>query len=525
MMAIRTRPRRSSAAPARGSIRRVALAGASLVLALRAVAACSGSQADATAGAGGAAPVTSDAAAPDASSTTTTSPPPDAAARVHCALDDGADPVALCTQKAVLRAIHDAAVGAAGVASGWDAKTFALERDDAGAVERPPRAALAYAAAVARYHASAGVYGDDEVTALLDADLVALAPSLAAAFASPAGAAAIDAYADLRAASAALRLLNRDELAAPITAAAEAAGRAVHARFVPLPSAGGAGGAGGGGGGGPGGAGGTGGSGGASIGPSDGVIGDRDGPTVRYAPAELAEGAVVLLDMATLHGADSPADAALWQAEAAGALAHLVARGFDARGLAPTELTVGADADVPSAGARLTDVQAVVALSLLRAAAAADAHGSALPALAAVPVAKAAASLLSAVGGPKLGLWDDARGGYLGSVDPVSGALEQQKPARANALLFAAIHRANLGVGTPEATKLHALRAIVADRSTVHSGLLTTLATQTAYFDRVPASFDFADEGGAVPPYSVLASAAVAVGLHEQWFGLPSAPP
>jgi hypothetical protein len=451
-------------------------------------------------------------------------PYPDAAPTVSCALDNGSDPVGLCTQKMVLRAVHEAAVAKAGVASGWDPKSFAPDHDDAGATIHDPRVAAAYGAAVARYHESSRTYGDDELTAALDADLVALAPGLVAALTPPPAGYSGELYADLRGAAAGLRYVDRDDLAAQLDAIAEAYGRAIHATYwvaIAPPPAGDAG-AGGAGGGPP------------VEGPL-GVLGVRDGVAVDYAPADVATGALALLDMAVRHVADEPANAAAWQSEARAALDRLHARARHATGLYyaslvtsadPEHDAIGAGADV---GALLSDVQATIALAYLRAQELADGAPAALPALAGVPLAARSAALVDAANAPPVSLWDADQGGYLEGYLPASGARLATKTTRSNALFFAAIHRANLAVGSKQASQLMPLRSLLLDPLPAHAGLLSVVVGQDAYFARVPRGFDFdaADAGLGVDArrYSTLAVTAAVEGLTEQWHGLPGAPP
>lgn len=446
--------------------------------------------------------------------------PPDTGPTVRCKLDNGTDPVALCIQKVVLSAEHHAAFDAVhGVAQSWDAATLLPDTDASHVVLHDARDDAAYAASVARYHQSAQTYGDDEITGQLDADLVALVPRLEAELTPPPAAYAGELYLDLRHASGGLRYLNRDDLAKGVDTLAEAYGRAVFDTFfVSVPS----------------------GDGGAGDGGADAVLGTpAAGGGTAYAPADVATGALALLDLAVRHATDDPTHAASWQGAAAAAFDHLHLRARDTvTGMYFRALVTSADPGHdalaaappggPPADALLSDVQARIALALVRAQALVDQNPVALHGLASYPFEQRAEQAIAALDAPSKSLWDATATGYMEGWVPSTATLLTDKPTRANALLFAAIHRASLMGNTPFASRTKALRPLLVDRSTPHAGLLTVVPDQTGYFRAVPAGFDFSSDGGAdagadprARSYFSSAIADAIEGLDEQWYGAP----
>ncbi len=412
---------------------------------------------------------------------------------VHCTLDNGSDPVGLCVQKLVLSAEHLAAVGPKGVAQSWSSKTFARDKDGGGNVLHDPRDDVRYAASIAAYHASAERYGDTEATATLDGDLALLAPLVQAELATPPASYDGDLYRDLRGAAGGLRLLLDNASADAVDALAEKYGRAIHASHFH------------------------------ALGAGDGVLGDDQGGSIAYAPDGVATGALALIDLARRHP-DEAKNAAAWQAAAAALFDHLWARARDpATGLCWSALSVGADpsSDAPAPGAALAaEVQASFALSLLRAHELVVKNPTALAPLAGYPFQARAEALIAALGP----LWDKGSGGYREGLDPLTHAPLAGQSTRADALMFAAVHRAVLD-GKGPLDELKPLRSLLEARTPLHVGLLAIISNQNGYFRRAPKGFDF----DAVPPgpdphersYSSAAIAAAIDGLGEGWYGLP----
>jgi hypothetical protein len=494
----------------------VLVAAAACAFALAAsFAGCGGGEAEQAAGAGGQS--ASDASFEDGRDAPSVwdHSPPEAAPVTRCKLGTGADPVALCTQKLVLLSLHEAAMlPGVGVASGWNPKTLAPDTIDGGGVAHDLHDDVAYGAAVARYHASAAYYGDTEATAVLDADLKALAGVVSAVLSPLPDEYGGELYFDLRAMAVGLRRLNRDDQAEGIDALAEAYARSIHdVHFRAL-----------------GGAVDAGADAGAPV--EDGVLGRAMGDDVVYEPARVATGALALLDLASRRASAEPASAAAWRRAARASFEHLWARarepktGMFFRALVATA-GAGADSLVPfpaPGDALLTDVQARAALAFLRAQDLIDTSGPALAELSSLPLLERAGATIAAMNAaPKL--WDDARGGYFAGWVPSSSALLDDKPTRANALLFAALHRWHVMGSSPYAEQIKPLRSLLTSRTPPHTGFFSAVTDQTGYFESVPAHFDLdgedADAGAAGRSYSSAAVAAAAEGFEEQWFGLP----
>jgi hypothetical protein len=437
---------------------------------------------------------------------------PDAGTTAACTLDNGTDPVGLCIQKLVLGAEHQAAFDAArGLAQSWDATTFAPDTDAMSLALHDPHDDAAYAASAARYHQSAVTYGDTELTGQLDADLIALAPTLATELTPAPAEYAGELYRDLRVAAGGLRYVDRDDLAASLDVVAEAYGRAIFdAHYAALAAEDG--------------------------GVTDAVLGTPSGGATAYAPADVATGALALLDLAVRHATDEPAHAASWQGAAAAALDHLHLRARDAgTGMYFRALVTSADPDHdalapappegPPADALLSDVQARVALALLRAQDLLDTNPTALKSLAAYPFEQRAEEAIAALDAPTPSLWDATGTGYAEGWVPSTATLLDDKPTRANALMLAALHRAGLMGNTPFAARTKALRPLLLARMPAHTGLLDVLQDQDGYLRTAPASFDFTggDAGDAPRARSYFSSAisAAVEGLSEQWYGLP----
>jgi hypothetical protein len=440
-------------------------------------------------------------------------PPPDTGPTIRCTLDNGTDPVGLCAQKLVLGTQHKVAFDPKrGVAQSWDATTSVLDTGPGDAVLHDLHDDASYAASIARYHKSSGRYGDDEITGLLDADLVALVPILQAELAPLPAEYAGELYADLRTAAGGLRVAEHNDLADPIDALADAYGRAVFDTFYVALAAG-------------------------DGGAPDGVIGAAaGGGATAYAPADVATGALALLDLAVRHTAAEPAKAATWQQAAVSALDHLWLRARDpATGMYFRALVTSADPGhdaLPAAApgdppgdALLADVQARVALALVRAQDLADHNPAELAAVAAYPFEIHAEAAIAAVNAAAAGLWNTSAAGYAEGFVPSTSARLGDEPTRANALLLASIHRASLMGNTPFSTQFKPLRALFTDRTPAHTSLLSVVPDQTGYFRAAPPGFDFtADDAGAAPRRKSYFSASIAAaveGLTELWYGLP----
>jgi len=98
------------------------------------------------------------------------------------------------------------------------------------------------------------------------------------------------------------------------------------------------------------------------------------------------------------------------------------------------------------------------------------------------------------------------------------------KSIRANALLLAALHRANFVTATHFAYQINALRTLFLARTPHKSSFLTQVSDQTSYLPRTTADFDIPpDDAGEPPPPSMYTSASNHVaceGLNEQWYGV-----
>jgi hypothetical protein len=458
----------------------------------------------------------------------------EAGPNIVCMLGDptplGTDPVAFCTQKLVLLGEHEAAYDATrGVAQSWDSTTHVPDVGPNAMVLHTPNDDAAYGAASARYHHSAMVYGDDEITTTLDLDLIDIVPLLTTELATPPAGYAGELYLDLRTASGGLRLLDRNDLGDEVDSIADACGQAIYdGSYVPLAPAVGDGGVG------------------------DGILGTSPGADggsgVAYAAADVATGALALIDLAARHISDDPTDAAAWQSAAAAALDHLDARARDpVTGLYFAALVTSADPghdalapaspSGPPADALLTEVNGRIALAFLRAQALATSVPSAIPAVAALPLEARAEALLGALDNTPQSLWDSSGGpsngdggtlgsGYFTGWVPSTQQILTDKSTRANALLLAALHDAvTMGDG-PDIARVGALRSVLTDQTLLNTGFLTVVDDQNGYFLTVPSGFDFGgvDAGGNPYQKSYFSSANTAAieGLSELWVGLPN---
>ncbi len=283
------------------------------------------------------------------------------------------------------------------------------------------------------------------------------------------------------------------------------------------------------------------------------VSGDA-GSGIAYAPADAATGALALIDLAVRHASDDPADAAAWQSAAALVLEHLDARARDtATGLYFAALVTSADPghdalapatpSGPPADALLTDVNARIALALLRAQELANTPtmASAIPSVAALPLEARAEALLAALDDTPQSLWDasggpsDGDGGTLGAGYfegwvPSLSQLLTDKPTRANALAMAALNDAIVMGNGPDLRHAIALRTLVADMTMANAGFMTVVDNQTGYFLTAPSGFAFQSDdagidAGADPrqkSYFSIANTGAVEGLSELWIGVPA---
>jgi hypothetical protein len=324
----------------------------------------------------------------------------------QCSLND-ADPVGLCVQQAALSDLHQHAFAAMkGAAASWNSTTLAPDTNEAGTVSYSLDDTVGYAAAAVDYLASAELYGDTSINALLQADLQAIAFQLETSFSPSATEYSGELYFHLRTVAAGLRKLDLNPDGDKFDTLANTYGRAIAAHFVALGSvvvipdagkgdatvhdAGDGGGmdAGGGDAGhvdaGTDAARDTGagamdaGTSDASVVVTDGIIGNASGNQVAYATADVATAAYALLDMVN----ENPKDASIpiWLAEARASLVHLQLRakepttGMFYANLVSTR-TDGGTVDTPAPGttpglpsdALLADTQATFALAMVRA--------------------------------------------------------------------------------------------------------------------------------------------------------------
>ena len=479
-------------------------------------------------------------------------PLPDGNVR-HCTLAGGNDPVGLCTQKIVLGTLHTAAFDPKkGLAASFDSKTFSPDDDDAGAILHDLHDDVAYAAAIGVYTASASRYGDTEINSLLDPDLLALAPIMEDELAILPDEYSGELYTRLRTAAGALRILNDNADGAKIDALADAYGRAIFTKyFFALAGTTGGGDAGmpdgaspsdAGGDANPGDAGDAGTSD-SGVSGSDGIIGRPAGAgAYAYVSADSATAALALIDLAARNPSDP--DSAGWQTAAVRTLAHLSGRAREAttgmfyRALVTsvdpghdgldTTVTPGAPSDV-----LLSDVQATIALSCLRALDLTTIHAVALPIAAAFPFQDTANAAVSGLDGTP-SLYDGPPGdagatstGVMEGFVPSTSSVLTGKTTRANAFLLATLHRLNLLGGTPYAYQINPLRHVLLDAigpANVNTSLFTVIPDQNAYFRASTRDFHLADAGPADPRPASYKSRAVldfVEGINENFWGLP----
>jgi hypothetical protein len=437
---------------------------------------------------------------------------------VACKLENGGDPVALCTQKVVLKAQRLGGFAAeAGVFASWDSKTFLPDTNDAGATLRDFHDDLGFGAAISNYHFASGLYGDNEITATLDDTLVSLATVIESELPAPPAEYDGDVYARLRAIAAGLRYINENEHAAKIDAIAEPYARAIFSTYY-LPV--------------------TGIDGGASA----SVIGTPSGNgQVAYEPAKVATAALALIQMAARHQGDDAANALKWETAASRALDYLWLRARDpVTHLYYASLVTSGDAGHDALAtspmpndALYTEVQAHVMLTLLRAHALVrvGTDGGALSGLASYPFTAHVEDLLASMNNG-IGLWDAVGQGFFEGYVPSTMSLLTNKPTAANALMFGAIHRKffddppfDAGPESTEVVELKAIRKLLLDRTPENSSLFSVVTNQEAYLRASSPDFHLAllpGDAGTEPRAASYQSAAIALtleGLNEQLYG------
>lgn len=449
----------------------------------------------------------------------------------RCTLAGGRDPVALCTQKAVLGAMHSHAFSAkSGVASGWSPVTGLADEGDGGVRLRVWTDDVGYAAAAALYHTSAGVYGDGQLTPTLDSDLAALVPMLEADLTPLPDEYSGEPYQRLRVAAAGLRTTNHVTDGDAIDALADAYGRAIHATYFFAVNAS------------PRDAGGDGASvldsghpvgdaaalGDAARGgpdaaarapdanaPSgkDGIFGRPSGSGYAYLPSSSATAAYAMLDLAVRHPTD-PSHAS-WQLSAISAFDHLYDRARDpSTGLYYTALITSGvpghdalDLSQPGAADLLTDTTITVALALTRARDLVAGNASALALVQAYPFgARVADALASLNGAPSLydGPAQDAGAsatGFMTGLGPAR-ALITSKATRGNAFALAVLSRQFFTVGTPWGAEIVPLTRTLIATQPAGAGLLGVLAGQGAYLAACSRSFEPLTAGEDAGPYA-----------------------
>jgi hypothetical protein len=483
-------------------------------------------------------------ALPDANRPEVVVPPPDASV-LNCMLADRTDPVALCTQKLVLRSLHNAAFNTTtGVAASWSYATGLPDpvphdwHDDVG-----------YAAALTGYYQSSLLYGDTELTPTVSGDLMTLTTLVLAELAMLPDEYSGEAYQRLRAAAGGLRLLNFVTDGDMLDAIADAYGRAIYTKYFfalasppPVDAGGGDAGAGDAG---PDasadasadGATGDAGEGGAPI--ADGIIGRPMNGAYAYTTADVATAALALLDLAARNPGDVNHSA--WQLAAQGAFEHLYNRARDATtGLYYRALITSTDpvhdqldpAQTPN-DALLADVTATVALALSRADELVTKNASSLPLVVSYPLNQHAADALDAVNATP-SLYDGpveagaTSTGFMEGYVPSSATLITSKATRANAYLMATQNRLELSphsVNTKWGPEVGSLFHSLTDVLPENSSLLSVVpGGQNAYLRASSRGFTFLDaDGGDAGPYadSYQSAAVVAFveGMNELLYG------
>jgi hypothetical protein len=457
-------------------------------------------------------------------------PQEDSGPTIKCKLDQGGDPVGLCEQKFVLQAWHDAAYkSAAGVAESWDSTTFVPDQDGQGNLLHDARDDVAYGASLASYYQSAKVYGDNELDAMIAGDLKELVPLIDAELGTLPDDYDGELYVNLRAMAGGVRARNDLDSASKLDAIADKYARAVfdvHYKALPeAPSDGGvpdaedaA-------------------EGGGTDGDADGdaagevvtgnaIIGKAVGDQVQYESASVASAALALADMAWRHPDDT--NAAEWQRAAVRAWMHLWqhAREPSSGMLYRTMITTAAGVDELSGEAPndvlLIDVQATVALSMLRAVELVNAHGSELAIVATWPLLSGAQDLVGRAN--EAGLWDAELGGYYEGVVASSQQKLTDKTTRGNGRMLMAVHRSAVEGSSAYAGQMTTLRTLLMQRYPMNTSLLSALDGQVGYFIAVARDYKMEGLEAGTPRYLSYFSRANGWGceaLGDGWYGIP----
>ncbi len=485
----------------------------------------------------------------------------------HCTFGDGTDPVALCTQKTVLTALHKHAFDSkAGVATSWSPTTGLADVGDAGARLHDWTDDVGYAAAASLYLTSAFAYGDIQLTPTLTTDLSALTSILEKELAPlPAGYSG-EPYQRLRVAAGGLRTINQLTDGNAIDAIADAYGRAAYSGyFFALAAA-------------PRDAGvdasgpTDGGKGisdagkdaadatkgvadaakdaakdaadattgvhdaakdapDAALAAGDGIFG-RPTPTsgvYSYVTADVATAAYAMLDLAVRDSTDAGhAECSRWQLAAEAAFDHLYNRARDpSTGLYYTALVTSSDpghdaldTSMVNPGLLLSDTTATVALALTRARDLVTANPTTLNLVQAYPFGDRIADALASLQAPSL--YDgpaDAGGGsatgFMQGYEPEAGVVTA-KPTRPNAFILAVLNRQFYAVGTRWGTEIGAVTRTLINPSPANTSLFSVIAGQDAFFGACARSFQplAADAGQDVDSYQSAAVVAFVEGMN-----------
>jgi hypothetical protein len=471
----------------------------------------------------GAPDAASDTTAPESATPDTPVPPSPDATKAACNLGNGDDPVALCTQKLVLGAIHDAALKLpAGVAPSWDRTTGTPDPD-----AHDLRDDAAYAAACTNYAQSATRYGDTEISSTLLADFAAITPILKNELGTIPDEYSGQLYTRVRDVAIGARYVLDNAGGTAFDAIGDQIGAKIFGHFIALAGpdggvvdAGDAGDAGAE----------------ADAGftlPGDGVLAS-DATNRDYAPEDVATGALALVDMAVRHPSDPSAGA--WALAAVESFEHLHTRARSPSGAyyrllmpsgAPDHDDLSPRAPAPQ-DLLATETTAAVAYALFRASDLVTNNATLAPIIPIAGydfIARANAALASLHGTPSF--YDADKGGYFEGVLAGSGAVLPNKPTRANALMLGALHRATALRVSPYTKQAKTTRTVVGATSPIGAGLLATSLEQKAYFELVAKDFSGppSDLDGSVDPHPnsyVSAASLLAVdALNDGWFGYP----
>ncbi len=486
-----------------------------------------------------------------------TPPLPDSSVR-NCTLGGnnmGLDPVGLCVQKLVLQGVHGEYSPEAGVPASWDSTSFLPDSDDAGAPLHDFHDDVGYAAASALYHQTSSLYGDTELTPQLDVDLAAMAPLLTGEVGGPPSEYSGELYLRLRTVAGGLRYVNQNAAADAIDTAADAYGRAIFTQhFFPTQSPDAGSGDAGGGDAGP--------EAGLEAGASDGaapdagvdaggcdgggvviadaIIGTMTASGVAYAPDEVATAALALLDLAQRNPGDPNVTA--WQLASLSALEHIRNRAREATtGLYYRSLVTSLDPGhdrldpTPPSDVLLSDVQAVMALALVRAADLVSKNASLLCTAAGYPFQARADEISAALNGP-VGLWDGPPGNQDAGPTDQPGALQEgyipstqtlltTKTMRSNVYYLAVLHRSNIvdgpQGGSPYASEINPLRYAMLTLAGAQQDVsfLSVLDPQLGVFRATTKSFQLASEPRG-SSYRAAAAADFVEGMSELLYGV-----